>query len=132
MGLLYFFGIWALGWLVCLMVLIKWGEKLGIDYGNDPNRELDYSNYDDYTSNQTAYPTMSLAWPMLLLFGIGYGVWKGMTAVTVYLMIKLNKKELKEGMKKGWFYCELSTHPAHDKCKEQCGHCKREWEETQE
>jgi hypothetical protein len=26
------------------------------------------------------------------------------------------------------FYCEIETNPAQQKCKEQCNHCKEEWE----
>ena len=26
------------------------------------------------------------------------------------------------------FYCEVETDPRHGKCKEQCNHCKEEWD----
>lgn len=25
------------------------------------------------------------------------------------------------------FYCEIENDPRHNKCKEQCNHCKEEW-----
>jgi hypothetical protein len=28
-----------------------------------------------------------------------------------------------------WFYCEIESNPAQETCKEQCKHCKKEWEE---
>lgn len=64
---LTFLVIYAIGFIITLLVLIKWGKsKFGLDF-DEPKT---YVNYDDYDSSAQAYIWYSIGWIILVPMSI--------------------------------------------------------------
>lgn len=75
--LIIFFVVYVIGYVVSLIVLIKWGKKMGFDYSGPHD-----GWYDDYGSNKEAYTAISFAsWVFLVVMGIVFA-YKGLMKIT--------------------------------------------------
>ena len=70
--------IYAIGYILSLFILIKWGKKMGFDY----SRPKTYVNYDDWDNNAQAYTAISLAsWAFIIVMSL-VGLWKLLKKIT--------------------------------------------------
>jgi hypothetical protein len=80
--------IYLIGIPISVIFLINFGEKLGLDNYNDTKT---YADYDDYTSNGSAYLAFSTMWPIFyFLHGVAYINKKLVNAINI--KIKKNEK----------------------------------------
>lgn len=77
---LYFLIFYVIGYFVCLIFLVNFGKALGLDFSN---RDQDW---DDWENNATAYAGISFAWPILLIFGIGFSIWTILVRLAQFLI----------------------------------------------
>ena len=80
--------IYIVGFFVSLIFLSKFGEQIGWGGYDEPQ---DYSNYDDYSSNASAFLAFSMVWPLFYFMGIIIGVYTIMVKFTEFL-IETTKK----------------------------------------
>ena len=74
MTVLYFIGVYIIGFFVTLTFFKFFGKKLmGVDYDSIPKEER---WPDDYDSNTEAYVASSAGWPVMLVLGIVVGTVK--------------------------------------------------------
>ena len=60
--------------IMFLITLLFWslfGKKLGFDY----DKPKTYANFDDWSSNKSAYTVFALCWPIDLIIGIITCLW---------------------------------------------------------
>lgn len=62
MDLLYILGFYVIGFIVNLLLLIKFGKRIGYDY----DQPKTYEDMDDFESNASAYLSFSLIWPLFI------------------------------------------------------------------
>lgn len=78
MGLIILIVVYAIGYIMSLLILIKWGKKMGFDY----SKPKTYADFDDWNNNVEAYTGISLASWLFILAIIIIGLWKGLTYIT--------------------------------------------------
>jgi len=80
--------IYIIGFILSLLFLSRYGEKIGIGGYDEPKT---YVNYDDYSSNASAFTAFSLIWPifygLLLIVGI-----RLLLITFTQFLITINKK----------------------------------------
>lgn len=77
--------VYLIGYFTTLMALIKYAKSWGI---GDYDEEKTYADYDDYNSNDEAWTSFSVIWPVFILMGLFiFGV-----KSLIKLTNKLNKK----------------------------------------
>lgn len=59
--------IYAIGYILTLIGLIKFGKRLGYDYDKQSKT---WTNEDDFDSNASAYLCLSIIWPFFILINL--------------------------------------------------------------
>jgi hypothetical protein len=61
--LMWFLIVYAIGFVISIIALHAFKDKLGVNHYDPPHPE-----YDDYSSNASAFLSFSLAWPIFWTF----------------------------------------------------------------
>lgn len=69
---------YIIGYVISLVILIKWGKKMGFDY----SKPKTYADYDDWNNNIEAYTGISLASWLFILVIIISVIFKGLKYIT--------------------------------------------------
>ena len=69
---------YIIGYVISLVILIKWGKKMGFDY----SKPKTYADYDDWNNNVEAYTGISLASWLFILVIIISVIFKGLKYIT--------------------------------------------------
>ena len=77
MTLLAFIGVYAIGYVVTLIILIKWGKKMGIDYSG-PHDGWN----DDWSDNKSAYTGISFTSWLFVVMTLLIAIWEGLKFIT--------------------------------------------------
>jgi hypothetical protein len=80
--------VYVLGFICTVAFLNKFGKRIGIDY----SAPKDYSNYDDWDSNEQAYTAFGIFWPLVISLLLLAGGWTIAVRLTSWI-IKNKKNE---------------------------------------